>query len=193
MIIKDVKFIKSAVQVTEYPEDTRSEILLSGRSNVGKSSFINSMLNRKNLAHTSSRPGKTQTLNFFLINEEFYFVDIPGYGYARVSKKDRENFGVMIENYLVNRDQLKLVVLLVDFRHKPSQDDVLMYEYLKAYDIPCLVIGTKQDKVSKNQYAKQEKMIKKELGIISSDMFVAYSSETGNNKEIIHKIMEEYL
>jgi len=177
MIIRDAKFIKSATAEEHYPEDNLPEILLSGRSNVGKSSFINSVLNRKNIAHVSGRPGKTQTLNFYLINENFYFVDVPGYGYARVSKTDREKFGKMIEEYLLTRKQLRLVVLLVDFRHKPSEDDILMYNYLSNYDIPCLVVGTKVDKVPKTKRSKCEKQIIETLGM-DPDMFLPYSSET---------------
>ena len=128
MIIRDAKFVTSGTTLEHYPDDNLPEVLICGRSNVGKSTFINSVLNRKNIAHVSGKPGKTQTLNYYLVNNEFYFVDVPGYGYAKVSKKDRASFGVMIEEYLVNREQLKIVIQLVDFRHKPSEDDVLMYQ-----------------------------------------------------------------
>ncbi len=191
MKIKSAQFIKSAVTNDQYPADNLPEILLSGRSNVGKSSFINSVLNRKNIAHISGRPGKTQTLNFYLINDSFYFVDVPGYGYARVSKKDRENFGQMIEDYFVYRKQLSLVVLLVDFRHKPSEDDVIMYDYLTSYDIPCLVVGTKVDKVPKTHRLKNEKMIKSTLKMSSDDLFITYSSETKFNLERVHEILSQ--
>jgi len=193
MIIRDVEFRGSAVEFSQYPTDNLPEILLSGRSNVGKSSFINSLLNRKNLAHTSSRPGKTQTLNFFLINNEFYFVDVPGYGYERVSKTEREKFGGIIENYFINRTNLKLVILLVDFRHEPSADDVIMYDYLKSYDIPCLVVATKSDKVSKNQHPKHLKVIKRALNIVEGDLFVPYSSETKHNIDVIYDILEQVI
>ncbi len=193
MIIRSVEYISSAVTQEQYPKDDLKEIVLSGRSNVGKSSFINSLLNRKNVAYTSSRPGKTQTLNFFKINEEFYFVDVPGYGYAKVSKKDRENFGKMIEEYLVYRKQLSLVVLLVDYRHKPSEDDILMYDYLKSYQIPVLVVGTKLDKVPKTKRMKFEKDIKQTLQMDSNDIFVPYSSETKENKEVILNILKNYI
>ena len=193
MIIRNVEFVSSAVTKEQYPKDNLKEIVLSGRSNVGKSSFINSLLNRKNVAYTSSKPGKTQTLNFFRINDEFYFVDVPGYGYAKVSKKDRENFGKMIEEYLVYRDQLSLVVLLVDYRHKPSEDDILMYEYLKTYQIPCLVVGTKLDKVPKTKRVKHEREIKQALNLDSSDIFIPYSSETKENKEIVLDIIKQFI
>lgn len=193
MIIRNVEYISSAVTKEQYPKDNLKEIVLSGRSNVGKSSFINSILNRKNVAYTSSKPGKTQTLNFFKINDEFYFVDVPGYGYAKVSKKDRENFGRMIEEYLVYRDQLSLVVLLVDYRHKPSEDDILMYEYLKTYQIPCLVVGTKLDKVPKTKRIKHEREIKQALNLDSNDIFIPYSSETKENKEAVLNILKEFI
>jgi GTP-binding protein len=193
MKISSVDFVLSAVNKGHYPEDNFPEILLSGRSNVGKSSFINSVLNRKKLAYTSSKPGKTQTLNFFMINNEFYFVDVPGYGYAKVSKKDRERFGEMIEEYLVYRKQLKLVVLLVDYRHAPSEDDILMYQYLKTYQIPVLVVGTKMDKVPKTKRMRHEKEIKQVLQLDSSDMFIPYSSETKENRDAIMAYISNFL
>jgi len=160
---------------------------------VGKSSFINSILRRKNVAYTSSRPGKTQTLNFFKINDKFYFVDVPGYGYAKVSKADRLRFGEMIEEYLVNRKQLSLVVLIVDLRHAPSEDDVLMYNFLKTYQIPVLVVATKMDKVPKTKRISHEKVIKKELKMDSNDLFIQYSSETHETKEIVLTILEQFI
>lgn len=193
MIIRSVDFKGSAVEVSQYPTDNLPEILLSGRSNVGKSSFINSLLNRKNVAHTSSKPGKTQTLNFFLINEEFYFVDVPGYGYARVSKKEREKFGQIIENYFINRLNLKMVILLVDFRHDPSPDDITMYEYLKSYEIPCLVVATKSDKIPKNQHAKYIKKIQTALGLVEGDLFVPYSSVTKKNMDIVYDVIDQVI
>jgi len=192
MNVKSVEFVTSAVQKTQYPEDNLPEIVLSGRSNVGKSSFINSILGRKKVAFTSSQPGKTQTLNFFKINDEFYFVDVPGYGYAKVSKTERLKFGEMIEEYLVYRKQLTLVVLLVDFRHTPSEDDILMYQYLKTYQIPVLVVGTKVDKVPKTRRMRYEKEIKRALELDSNDMFIPYSSETKENKENILTILSQF-
>lgn len=193
MNIRSVEFIQSAVEKEQYPNDLLPEIVLSGRSNVGKSSFINSILGRKNVAYISSRPGKTQTLNFYRINEEFYFVDVPGYGYARVSKTDRERFGVMIEEYLVYRKQLKLVVLLVDFRHPPSEDDVLMYQYLKTYQIPVLVVGTKMDKVPKTKRINHEREIKRVLEMDSNDVFIPFSSETKHNKDIVLEYLKNFI
>ena len=193
MIIHSVDFKGSHTELDKCPLGNLPEIVIAGRSNVGKSSFINSFLNRKNIAHTSGRPGKTQTLNFYLVNELFHFVDVPGYGYAKVSKTDREKFGLMIEDYLLNRDNLRLVILLVDFRHKPSEDDYLMYNFLKSYDIPCLVVGTKQDKISKNQRQKHEKVIRSELKLHSEDYFIPYSAVLKTNREAIAKIIENFI
>ena len=190
MIIRDAKYVTSGTKIEHYPEDNLPEILLAGRSNVGKSTFINSVLNRKNIAHVSGRPGKTQTLNFYLVNEEFYFVDVPGYGYARVSKKDREAFGAMIEEYLLNRKQLRIVIQLVDFRHKPSEDDVLMYRFLSNYGIPTIVVGTKVDKVPKTKRKKYEKQIIETLGI-EDGMFLAYSGVTKLNIEEIYDLLDQ--
>ncbi len=190
MIIRDAKFITSGTKLEHYPTDNLPEILLAGRSNVGKSTFINSVLNRKNIAHVSGRPGKTQTLNYYLVNNSFYFVDVPGYGYARVSKKDRESFGKMIEEYLVNRKQLRIVIQLVDFRHKPSEDDVLMYNFLSSYGIPTIVVGTKVDKVPKTKRRKCEKLIMETLGI-DEDMFLPYSGVTKLNLNEVYDLLDQ--
>ncbi|HCW9297719.1 TPA: YihA family ribosome biogenesis GTP-binding protein, partial [Staphylococcus aureus] len=130
----NIELIISAVKEEQYPETELSEVALSGRSNVGKSTFINSMIGRKNMARTSQQPGKTQTLNFYNIDEQLIFVDVPGYGYAKVSKTQREKFGKMIEEYITKRENLQLVIQLVDLRHDPTQDDILMYNYLKHFD-----------------------------------------------------------
>lgn len=168
----------SATNKSHYPQDDIPEIAMAGRSNVGKSSFINGILNRKNLARTSSKPGKTQLLNFFNIDDQLRFVDVPGYGYAKVSKKEREKWGKMIEEYLTSRDNLRAVVSLVDFRHAPSQDDVQMYDFLKYYEIPVILVATKVDKIPKSRWNKHEKMIKDKLDFDPSDDFVLFSSET---------------
>ncbi|ASV68804.1 MULTISPECIES: ribosome biogenesis GTP-binding protein YihA/YsxC [Cytobacillus] len=173
----------SAVKPEQYPDVELPEFALAGRSNVGKSSFINKMLNRKGLARISSKPGKTQTLNFYLINEILHFVDVPGYGYAKVSKKEREAWGKMIETYLTSRDQLRAVVLIVDLRHQPTKDDVMMYEFLKHYEIPCIIIATKADKVPKSKWQKHIKVTRETLDVDSSDSLILFSSETGKGKE----------
>jgi len=181
--IKSSEFVISAVSRAQYPDTNLPEVALAGRSNVGKSSFINKMLNRKNLARTSSKPGKTQTLNFYLINEEFYFVDVPGYGYAKISKKEREAWGQMIEGYLMGRPQLKAVLTIVDVRHPPTKDDVLMYQFLKHYQIPVIVIATKADKVPRGKWNKHLKIVKDTLGTQPEDPVILFSSETGLGKE----------
>ena len=145
MVIKEVNLDIIATRRSQYPDDGRSEFLLVGRSNVGKSSFINTILSRNNLAYTSSKPGKTQTLNFYGVNNSFYLIDVPGYGYANVDKKTQAKFGMMIEEYLEKRTQLKRVFMLIDFRHPPMEDDLLMYNFLKYYNLPVTVIATKAD------------------------------------------------
>ena len=181
-----------AVRVSQYPESNKNEFLLVGRSNVGKSSFINALIERKNFAHTSSKPGKTQTLNFYLVNKDFYLVDVPGYGYASVSKDKQKKFGLMIEDYIKNRENLKRVFLLIDYRHKPTEDDVLMYNYLKYYNLNITIVATKYDKVTKNNRAKQDKLIKDTLKLSSDDIFVPFSTVTKKGREDILKIIESY-
>ena len=166
----------SATNKSHYPQDDIPEVALAGRSNVGKSSFINTMLNRKNLARTSGKPGKTQLLNFFNIDDKLRFVDVPGYGYARVSKKEREKWGKMIEEYLTTRENLRAVVSLVDLRHEPSADDVQMYEFLKYYEIPVILVATKADKIPRGKWNKHESMIKKKLDFDKTDIFIIFSS-----------------
>lgn len=180
----------SAANKSHYPQDEIPEVALAGRSNVGKSSFINTLLNRKNLARTSGKPGKTQLLNFFNIDDKLRLVDVPGYGYARVSKKEREKWGRMIEEYLTSRENLKAVVSLVDFRHEPSADDVQMYEFLKYYEIPVILVATKADKIPRGKWNKHESMIKKKLDFDTSDSFIIFSSVT---KEGLEKSWDEIL
>ena len=166
----------SAANKSHYPQDDIPEVALAGRSNVGKSSFINTMLNRKNLARTSGKPGKTQLLNFFNIDDKLRFVDVPGYGYARVSKKEREKWGKMIEEYLTSRENLRAVISLVDLRHEPSADDVQMYEFLKYYEIPVILVATKANKIPRGKWNKHESMIKKKLDFDKTDTFIIFSS-----------------
>lgn len=193
MKINDAKIVISAVSQTQYPNDQLPEIALAGRSNVGKSSFINRMVQRKNLVRTSSKPGKTQTLNFYLINESFYFVDVPGYGYAKVSKKEREKWGQMMEEYFQTRDELQVVVLITDLRHAPTQDDVQMYQYLKYYDIPVVVIATKADKVPKGKRAQYVKRTKTTLDIKEGDSLVVFSAETGEGRDEAWQALAPFL
>ncbi|MGE7425656.1 ribosome biogenesis GTP-binding protein YihA/YsxC [Staphylococcus capitis] len=189
----NIELIISAVQEAQYPETNLSEVALSGRSNVGKSTFINSMIGRKNMARTSQQPGKTQTLNFFNIDEQLIFVDVPGYGYAKVSKAQREKFGKMIEEYLTQRENLRLVIQLFDLRHNPTEDDVLMYNYLKHFDIPTLVICTKEDKIAKGKVQKHLKNIKDKLELEPEDSIISYSSIKNNKQQQIWDLISTYL
>lgn len=183
MKVTKAEFVISAVGPNQYPDDALPEIALAGRSNVGKSSLINRMIGRKNLARTSSTPGKTQHLNYYRINDGLYFVDVPGYGYAKVSKSQREAWGKMIEKYLMERETLKLVILIVDLRHPPSKDDELMYDWLKAYELPVCVVATKADKVPKTRWPKHLKIIKEALVLRAGDPVILFSSEEGIGKD----------
>ena len=179
-----------AVRRSQYPDDNKSEFLLVGRSNVGKSSFINTLIERKNFVRTSSKPGKTQTLNFYLVNDAFYLVDVPGYGYASVSKDTQKKFGLMIEEYLKSRENLKHVFMLIDYRHKPTEDDVLMYEFLKYYNLDITIVATKYDKVSKNGRIKQDKLIKDTLKFNDNE-FITFSTVTKKGRSEVLSILEE--
>ena len=174
--VNKAEFMLCAAWQSQWPDESLPEICLSGRSNVGKSSFINTMTSRNGLAKVSGTPGKTRTLNFFNINDTLRFVDVPGYGYAKVSDKMIQQFGEMIDTYLRNRNNLKALVLIVDYRHKPTKDDVAMYDYAKYYDIPVIVVATKEDKLKRNDLIKNEKLIKKTLDFDENDYFVRFSS-----------------
>lgn len=189
MRISSVDLTISAVRRSQYPTDNKPEFLLVGRSNVGKSSFINTLINRKNYARTSSKPGKTQTINFYYVNEEFYLVDAPGYGFANLNKAKKRKFGLMMEDYLTNRENLKQVFMLIDFRHKPSSDDLLMYKFLKHYNIPVTVVATKSDKVGITKHYSQKNIILNELNLFTGDDFIVFSNVTKAGKsDIIEKI-----
>ena len=191
MVIKEANLDIMATRRSQYPDDNKPEFLLVGRSNVGKSSFINSILGRKNLAYTSATPGKTQTLNFYGVNNEFYLIDVPGYGYASVDKKTQAKFGMMIEEYLEKRTQLKRVFMLIDFRHKPTEDDLLMYNFLKYYNLPVTIIATKADKVGGSKKEKSLKVIMDTLDLVVGDDLVVFSSVTKLGvKEVLNKIEE---
>ncbi len=177
MEIVKAEYITSIVKYEMLPDKTLPQFLFCGRSNVGKSSFINALVGQKNLARTSQNPGKTQTINLYLINEMFYLVDVPGYGYARVAKEKKKEFGLMIENFLKETDKLKICFLLVDFRHKPTEDDVLMYNYLKYYNFNVKVIATKSDKVKNKDRKKNKELILETLNIKPSDLIITSSEK----------------
>ena len=191
MIIKSANYVIGGTKINHFPTDNLPEVLFVGRSNVGKSSFINALCN-KTIARTSSNPGKTQVINFFMINDSFYFVDVPGYGYARVSKTKIEEFGKMIENYITNRVNLKAVFLLVDFKVGPTKDDILMYEFLKFYNKKIYVICTKADKVNMSTTTKATKQVLEKLNIDISDIIITSSeSKKGIDKclDVISKLV----
>ncbi|WP_239254981.1 ribosome biogenesis GTP-binding protein YihA/YsxC [Listeria ilorinensis] len=183
MKVNQVELVISAVWVEQYPDEQLPEFALAGRSNVGKSSFINKMIQRKSLARISQKPGKTQTLNFYRIENQLFFVDVPGYGFAKVSKKEREKWGEMIETYITSREQLRAVVQIVDLRHKPSNDDVMMYEFLKYYQIPVILVATKADKIPRSKWQKNAKVVRETLDFDPTDDFVMFSSETGMGRD----------
>ena len=189
MVIKDANLEIIATRRSQYPMEGKPEFLLVGRSNVGKSSFINAILSRKNLAYTSAKPGKTQTLNFFNVNNSFYLIDVPGYGYASVDKKTQNKFGMMIEEYLAKRSELKRVFMLIDFRHKPTEDDMLMYNFLKYYNLPVTIIATKADKIGGSKKQKNLKDILDTIDLVVGDDMVVFSSVTKLGvKEVLKKI-----
>jgi GTP-binding protein len=189
MKIIKAEFETSAVKPTQYPENALPEIALAGRSNVGKSSLINCLLGRKNLARISSKPGKTQTINFFRINEKLYFADVPGYGFARVPKSVRASWGKMMETYFTKRETLKAVVQVVDLRHPPTKDDQSMYHFLKHHQIPTIIVATKADKVPKSKWQKHLKVVKETLHMVPTDNLVLFSSETKLGKEELWQII----
>ena len=193
MIIKSAELETVCGITSKLPDNIRPEFAFAGRSNVGKSSLINKLVNRKALARTSSQPGKTQTINFFLLNKEFYFVDLPGYGYAKVSKEVSAKWGRMIERYLITSKQLKVIFLLVDIRHEPSAGDRQMHEWVVANGFRPVVIVTKADKINRSQVQKQLSMIRKELKMGADEKLIPWSRETGLGYDEIWGVMEEYL
>ena len=193
MKITSVDMTISAVRRSQYPTDNKPEFLLVGRSNVGKSSFINTLINRKNYARTSSNPGKTQTINFYLVNNSFYLVDAPGYGFANLNKSKKRKFGLMMEDYLTNRENLKQVFMLIDFRHKPSKDDIMMYEFLKYYKLPVTIVATKSDKVGITKHQQQRNIILSDLELVVGDDFVVFSNVTKTGKSEVHEKIERII
>lgn len=183
----------SAVNSKGYPTEEYPKFMFIGRSNVGKSSFINALTGRKNLAYTSSRPGKTQTLNFYNINDQIFFVDVPGYGYAKQLIQNRLNFGKMIEDFFEHGKDLKAVFLIVDIRHKPSEDDILMYEYLKHFNLPVKVIATKVDKIGKTLIPRHRKLVLESLKIEEVEDLLVISSETSYGIDKVWEFIESKL
>jgi GTP-binding protein len=190
MNVNNVELVISAVRPEQYPIDGLPEFALAGRSNVGKSSFINKMIGRKSMARISSKPGKTQTLNFYKIEDKLFYVDVPGYGYAKVSKSEREAWGKMIERYITGREELRAVIQIVDLRHPPSKDDIAMYDFMKHFGIPCIVIATKADKIPKGKWDKHKKIVRESLEMEKGDPLIVFSSETGLGKDVAWQEIE---
>lgn len=193
-MIKKASFIKSASSIKDWPQHSYKELVFLGRSNVGKSSFINAVTNQNKLAKTSNTPGKTQLINFFDINDhEFILVDTPGYGYSKISKQKQATFGKLMEDYLLKRTNLKAAVLLLDLRHKPTTDDQKIYHFLKTIGKKVFVVGTKLDKLKRNDYEKQEKLLKETINLDPQDIFLRVSSLKKINLNEVYKILIELL
>ena len=193
MIIKNVALETVCGITSKLPENSRPEVAVAGKSNVGKSSLINALMNRKSLARTSSQPGKTQTINFYNINDSVYFVDLPGYGYARVSEEVKAKWGRMVENYLHKSRQLKAVFLLIDIRHKPSENDCVMYDWIKEHGYQPIIIATKLDKINRSQTQKQVKLLRETLKAGKDARIVPFSAATKQGREEIYEIIDEIL
>ena len=191
MEIKKAEFVTSAVKNDQLPTDNKVEFMFCGRSNVGKSSFINMLCNRKSLARTSASPGKTQTINFYNINKELYFVDLPGYGYAKVSQEIRAKWGKMIEKYLHTSDKLKVVFLLIDIRHAPGENDVTMYDWIIANGYKPVIIATKLDKLKRSQVAKNLKIIKEKLNVEKDTVIIPFSAVSKQGREEIWDFIQK--
>lgn len=193
MIIQKAEYLTTAVMPSQYPPPDRPEIAFAGRSNVGKSSLINSMLNRKSLARISSEPGKTRTINFYNVNDTLFFVDLPGYGYAKVSKMEKKKWGSIVEGYLTHRETLIDVVLIVDIRHTPTSDDLLMYNWIKSYNKNVTVVASKCDKIARGQYQKQLSIIRKFLNMDSDDILITYSSLSKYGRDELWNVFDSML
>ena len=193
MIVKNPQFEVSAVSPKQYPKNGLPEVVLVGKSNVGKSSFINTMINRKKLARTSSEPGKTRQLNFYNMDDKFYFVDLPGYGYSKMSKQEQVKVGEFIEYYLQHRKEICLIIFLVDIRHDPTQNDFLMYDYVIRSGLPCMILANKADKIAKTKVDDTAKNIQKQLNPIGDITTLPFSSERKVYSDEVWKIIESYL
>ena len=193
MHVKSVNLETVCGITSTLPENDKMEVSFAGKSNVGKSSLINALMNRKSYARTSQQPGKTQTINFYNINECLYFVDLPGYGYAKVSKETKEKWGKMIDNYLKNSNQLRIMFLLVDIRHEPGQNDVDMYNWSVGYGFNPIIIATKSDKISKGALQKHMSVIRKKLNCIEGTPIIPFSALNKSGREEIWEYIEDML
>lgn len=193
MIVKNPKFEVSAVKPSQYPQNDLPQIVLVGKSNVGKSSFINSMINRKKLARTSSEPGKTRLINFYNIDDRFYFVDLPGYGYSKMSKQEQVKVGNFIEEYLSTSKSIALIVFLIDIRHDPTANDKLMYDYIIHCNLPCLIIANKADKIAVTKVENEVKRLQEQLNPLKDILFLPYSSERKIYSDEIWEELSKYV
>ena len=193
MLVKNPKFEISAVGPKQYPSNNLPEIVLAGKSNVGKSSFINTMINRKGLARTSSEPGKTRQINFYNIDSKFYFVDLPGFGYSKMSHVEQEKVGKFIEEYLFTRKNIACIVLLIDIRHSPSENDIMMFNYIKNIDAPHIVLANKADKIAPTKVASYVQDLRNSLEAAESDIILPFSSEKKIYTDNVWNELEKYI
>lgn len=193
MIVKNPQFEISAVSPKQYPKNNLPEIVLVGKSNVGKSSFINTMINRKKLARTSSEPGKTRQINFYNIDDTFYFVDLPGYGYSKMSKKEQEQVGNFIEQYLFNRKEISLIIFLIDIRHNPTENDKLMYNYVISSGLPFIILANKADKIAITKVDDAVKTLQKNINPIGDIVTLPFSSERKIYKDEVWNVIDDYI
>ena len=193
MIIKKVGLETVCGITSKLPENTKPEVAFAGKSNVGKSSLINGLMNRKSLARTSAQPGKTQTINFYNVNDSIYFVDLPGYGYARANEEIKAKWGKMIEDYLHKSKQLKIVFLLIDIRHAPSGNDKIMYDWILRQGYQPVIIATKLDKINRSQVQKQLKLIRETLQVVKGTVMIPYSAQTKQGREEIYEIIDKVI
>ena len=191
MNVNNVSLEAVAVKKEQYPQTGMPEVAFAGKSNVGKSSLINCMINRKALARTSQNPGKTRTINFYNVEDKLYFVDLPGYGYAKAPKSEQQKWGKMIEGYLLKREELKAIIMLVDIRHEPGENDLMMYDWLKHYGHNIIIVATKSDKLKRSQLDKHKKMLKNAFGLEKDEILLPFSSETRSGKEELWEIIEQ--
>ncbi|MGL5440631.1 MAG: ribosome biogenesis GTP-binding protein YihA/YsxC [Filifactoraceae bacterium] len=193
MIIRDIQMNMSAVKKEQYPDDGFPQIAMVGRSNVGKSSMINTLLNRRNFARISQTPGKTRTINFYKINEEFYLVDLPGYGYAKLSKGEKDSWGNIMEEYFLNAKNLECVFILVDIRHKPKDEDLMMFDFARHHQIPVTIIATKSDKLSRNEQIKSIGTIRKTFGLLDEKVFPLSALKKTGGEQIWNHVEEIFI
>ena len=193
MKVKNPRFEISAVSPKQYPENSLPQIVLVGKSNVGKSSFINTMINRKSLARTSSEPGKTRQINFYNIDDRFYFVDLPGYGYSKMSKQEQEKVGSFIEQYLVKSKNIALIIFLIDIRHNPTENDRLMYDYIIRSGLPFIILANKADKIAPTKVENTVKELKKQINPIGDCTMLPFSAEKKIYTEDVWNVIDEYI